>query len=180
MKRVGFGLLFVILGIGLLIASVAVLVEASLVKVSLNRNADEIMGSVEYCYYGVPIYWIHLKNLQSVEKREIQLPNGSEEGGRTKRDRVLARVVFLDSHGQVIAWGERVGLLNGLEPMQRFLESKDSKFEYEEKPVGHPWDIVRERIVRGIFALTLVVGGLICLVGGGRQFWSLVNALRKK
>lgn len=180
MKRVAYGLLFVILGMGLLLASVAVLVEASLVKVSLNRNADKVTGSVEYCYYGVPIYWVPLRDLQSVEKREIQLSDGSEEGAKSKRDRILARVVFLDSQDQVLAWGERVGLLNAFDPIQRFLASKEGQFEYEEKPIGHPWDIVRERIVRGFFALTLVVGGVICLIGGGRHFWLLVTALRKK
>lgn len=66
-----------------------------------------------------------------------------------------------------------------MEPISRFLSGEETSFVYEEKAVGHLWDIVRERVVRGVFAATLLVGGVICLLGGWGQFGLLMRKQRK-
>ena len=180
MKKIVLGLLFVCLGGGLFVASVAVLMEASLVNVALKRSSERVTGVVEYRYCGVPIYWLGLEDVSGVEKREYQISDGAVEGGKKKRTKVVTRMVFLDSQGRVVAWGERVGLVNAVELISRFLTSDETSFVYEEKAVGHRWDIVRERVVRGMFAATLLVGGLICLLGGWGQFGLLIRKPRKR
>lgn len=180
MKKIAFGLLFIVLGLGLLVASVAVLVESSLVRISLQRQSGDVSGTVEYRYCGVPVYWLSLKNVRAVEKRELKIADGATEGGRQKRAKVLTRAVFLDSEKRVLAWGEKTGLVNSVEPIQAFLTSDEDRFEYDEKPVGHPWDIFRERVVRGFFSFTLLVGGVICLLGGGGQLLSYLKPSRNK
>lgn len=179
MKKILLGLLFIGLGIGLFVASIAVLMEASLVNVALKRSSERVTGLVEYRYCGVPIYWLGLEDVSGVEKREYQISDGGAEGGKTKRTKTVTRMVFLDSQGRVVAWGERVGLVNAVEPISRFLSGEETSFVYEEKAVGHLWDIVRERIVRGVFAATLLVGGVICLLGGWGQFGLLMRKQRK-
>jgi hypothetical protein len=178
MKKVAYGFLFVSLGLGLLVASIAVLVEASLVQISLHRDATDVKGFVQYRYYGIPVYWFRLDSLNRVEKRELKLADGSAEGGKTKRTKNVTRAVLLDSENKVIAWGERTGLVNAVEPLQKFLESDASDFEFEEKSVGHPWDIFRERVVRGLFSLTLLVGAILSLIGGVGQWLKLLMGRR--
>lgn len=179
MKKIAIGLLFLVLGLGLLVASVAVLVESSLVRVSLQRQSGDVSGTVEYRYCGVPVYWVNLQNVRTVEKRELKIADAATEGGRQKRAKILTRAVFLDSEKRVLAWGEKAGLVNAVEPIQAFLTSAEARFEYDEKPIGHPWDIFRERVVRGFFSFTLLVGGAICLLGGAGQLLSILKRSRK-
>lgn len=178
MKKVAYGFLFVSLGLGLLVASIAVLVEASLVQISLHRDATDVKGTVQYRYYGIPVFWYGLDSLSRVEKRGFELADGSAEGGKAKRTKNITRAVFLDSENKVIAWGERTGLVNAVEPIQKFLESDTPNFEFEEKSVGHPWDIFRERVVRGLFSLTLLVGAILSLLGGVGQWLKLLKGQR--
>lgn len=180
MKRFSLALLFLVLGVGLWVASVAVLVEASLVDVSLQRIDGQVSGTVAYRYYGIPVFWWTLSDLKKVEKREFQVADGAAEGGKVKRSKAITRTVFLNSRDKVIAWGERTALVQVVEPLQRYLESEESQFHYLEKPAGHPWDIVRERVVSGVFALTLVVGGALCVVGSAGQIGAYIKALQKK
>lgn len=180
MKSFALGMLFLIVGIGLCVSSLAVLVEASIVHVKLYRHTEasvatsQVNGSVEYRFLGVPIYWMTLHDVTAVEIRELASKDGTT-GVESKRKKKLERLAFLDSRQRIIAWGERASLVSAVDSLQTFLQSEDGEYVYIEKKTGHPWDIFKDKVIKLVFAITLVVGGLLCIFGGGRQLAKCIS-----
>jgi len=184
MKSFALGVLFLVVGIGLCVSSLAVLIEASIVHLTLNRHTElsnaksQVNGFVEYRFLGVPIYWMTLQDVKAVERRE--LTTGVRAASvDTKRKRKLERLVFIDSRNAIIAWGERDSLVNAIETLKPFLEGDEKHYVYVENRTGHPWDIFKDKVIKLVFAITLVGGGLICIWGGGRQLGKCMS-FRKK
>jgi hypothetical protein len=184
MKSFALGLLFFIVGIGLCVSSLAVLIEASAVRITLHRHAlsanatSQVNGFVEYRFLGVPIYWMTLHDVKAVEIRELASKDGTS-GVESRRKKKLERLAFLDSRQKIIAWGERDSLVSAMGSLQTFLHSEEVEFVYIEKRVGHPWDLFKDKVIKSLFAATLIVGGIVCLWGGVRQLSKCIS-FRKK
>ena len=184
MKSFALGVLFLLVGVGLCVSSLAVLIEASIVHITLYRHTEpsaatsQVNGSVEYHFLGVPIYWMNLQDVKSAERRELAAADGASSV-ESKRKNKLERLAFLDSSQRIIAWGERASLVSAIDSLQTFLQSEDSEYVYIEKKTGHPWDIFKDKVIKLVFAITLVVGGMLCILGGGRQLGKCMS-FRKK
>lgn len=139
--------------------------------VTLNRVAGEVSGTVEHRYLGIPIYWQHLANVHRVEKRERPIMSATSRKGSFGPTGMLSRVVFWDANQEIIAWGEEKGLLEAVEPMQKFLASQETQFDYDEKIIGNSRDLTLDRIKDSFFALML-------LVGGGLWFWGALDQMK--
>lgn len=140
-------------------------------RVTLNRVAGEVSGTVEHRYLGVPIYWQHLADVHRVEERESPIMSATSEKISFGPPGKLSRVVFWDANQEIIAWGEQKGLVEAVEPMQKFLASQETQFHFEEEIIGNARELTQDRIRDSFFALML-------LLGGGLWFWAAFDQIR--
>lgn len=179
-------LAFLVAGLGMLAACIGVATGFAHTEIQVRRVAGISEGSFRFVLGGVPVFWRSLDGLARVERDDYEIREESKTGRGPLR--TVSRMVFLDAEGQRLMWSERTPVLNEMEALTQFLTSTPATIEADRSSAASEYHFVEpsqnwtlrrfgDALGATFAALLLMLGGLLCTIGGASGLWTWARKL---